>query len=298
MASSKKFPGARLDLHDAAPEVIPVASSGGGEAPLSQFVEDAGNPRHAYDSAQFEALVESVRRHGVITAVTAYPREDGTLQLVTGHRRLRAAKVLGLSTLRWTLAAEAQRNIYVQFEENARRDDIEPRDKAQKIKDLIDAGSTRKDIGAQIGVDAAGMTHLLGLLELPPFLKSLYDRGVCRQPKYLYDLRKLHEKHPTLVEGRCRRAEAITGAFIAELICAANETGGAAGSKHRPRAEPVRRTSRLASQTAATPINECRMVYEGRVARIRRAVVVFDDGTEREFAGADLQQLLWPAAAD
>ena len=46
-----------------------------------------------------EQMVASVKANGIIEPITATALADGRYQIVTGHRRYRAAKLAGLSQL-------------------------------------------------------------------------------------------------------------------------------------------------------------------------------------------------------
>jgi hypothetical protein len=133
---------------------------------------------------------------------------------------------------------------------------------------------------------------------LPSFLKDLYNDGACRQPKYLYDLRKLHEKKPTLVERRCAGTESINHTFMESLAAAVN----ASGTEHAPQKQDskgkVERCGRTTATVAVGPGRTRRFSYQGRAGRILKIVAQFEDGAECEIEGDALDQCVWAAADD
>jgi ParB/RepB/Spo0J family partition protein len=303
MAARHSFTGADISL-DAPPRfdlgaVVedPPAPANSGESPLTEFEEDPRNPRTDYVGADFEKLVESIRQLGVIVPVTVVRQDNGILRLVTGHRRFRAAKAAGLTHLKWVLAGETQTSLAAQFHENFIRADIEPMDKAKTISELIESGVTRRDVAGILGVDASVVTHLMALMKLPSFLQLLYDTGKCRQPKYLYDLRRLYEADPAGVERHCNEADVVDNKVLQELIAVCDAASQSASLKANGKGK-----THLAKKGKQPPsgqsVSHVQFSYLGEPVTVLRIVAKLGDGKERELKGADLRKLVWAAAAD
>jgi ParB family chromosome partitioning protein len=65
--------------------------------PLAKIKTRHGfNPRTEFADDRMAELVESVKRHGIITPLTLAPDGDGGFVVVAGERRLRAAKAAKL----------------------------------------------------------------------------------------------------------------------------------------------------------------------------------------------------------
>lgn len=76
----------------------PKAAPGHAErAPLSSFGEDPDNPRFESMPAEFAALVENVRKHGILQPVVVRRLDNGHLRIRFGARRFRAAVQLKLA---------------------------------------------------------------------------------------------------------------------------------------------------------------------------------------------------------
>ena len=65
---------------------------------IDLIVEDPQNERKTFNN--MEGLVDTVKAMGVIEPLTVTQFDDGKYMIVTGHRRLRAAKIAGLKQLR------------------------------------------------------------------------------------------------------------------------------------------------------------------------------------------------------
>ena len=57
------------------------------------------HPFSIRDDDAMQQTVESVRAYGVLVPAIARPLEDGSYELISGHRRKRACELAGLSTM-------------------------------------------------------------------------------------------------------------------------------------------------------------------------------------------------------
>ena len=56
-------------------------------------------PFQPYTPAMLEDLAENIRRNGIIQPITVRPRPNGRFQIIAGHNRVTAAKIVGLPTV-------------------------------------------------------------------------------------------------------------------------------------------------------------------------------------------------------
>lgn len=262
-------------------------------AELERFVEDPNNPRTEFDPVAFKAFVDDVREHGVLQPVVVVPLEDGKLMIRWGVRRLRAAREIGLTTLPYVLQTdERQRGDFAQVSENEQREALTPMDLARFVERMVAKGMAKKDIATRLHKHAADITHLLSLATAPGFILELYTSGRCRQPEYLYELRKLWEKDASFVEKRCAREEVITHSVIEDLR-KSSEDAIPRTAKSRARKRIVHRL-----ENTSHAVSHCALVYQGSSCRIVRGlmVVIGEDGVERAIAGDALAELVLSAA--
>lgn len=85
-------------------------------------------------------MVESVREYGILTPVTLRYKEDGRYELISGHRRKRAAELAGLKTLP-SIIRDMTRDeaIIAMVDANLQRERILPSEKAYSYKMKLDA---------------------------------------------------------------------------------------------------------------------------------------------------------------
>ena len=67
--------------------------------PLSKLKAFKDHPFKVRDDAAMQQAVESVREYGVLVPAIARPLEDGTYELISGHRRKHACELAGLDTM-------------------------------------------------------------------------------------------------------------------------------------------------------------------------------------------------------
>ena len=67
--------------------------------PLSKLKAFKDHPFRVSEDAAMQQAVESVREYGVLVPAIARPLEDGTYELISGHRRKHACELAGLDTI-------------------------------------------------------------------------------------------------------------------------------------------------------------------------------------------------------
>ena len=69
------------------------------DIPLVDLQPFPDHPFGVRDDEAMKEAVESVRAYRVLVPAIARPREDGSYELISGHRRKRACELAGLSTM-------------------------------------------------------------------------------------------------------------------------------------------------------------------------------------------------------
>jgi ParB/RepB/Spo0J family partition protein len=135
---------------------------------IERLLEDPDNERKIFRN--MDDLVESVRRHGIIEPITVTP--DGEhYRIVTGHRRFRAAKAVGLSEIE-VLVREPDDKITRRFKSlisNIQRENIGAVELAETLRTLLEeqAVPTQQELARQIGKREQWVSEMLRILDLP-----------------------------------------------------------------------------------------------------------------------------------
>ncbi len=81
---------------------LPVAGDLIGEGivvPLDELHTFSQHPFKVVHDEAMQALVESIRRNGVLNRIIVRPRKEGGFEIIAGHRRVEACRILGLEVI-------------------------------------------------------------------------------------------------------------------------------------------------------------------------------------------------------
>ncbi len=137
------------------------------EIPLDEIAPNPRQPRERFDDAALQDLAASIRAVGVLQPVVVR-RLGAGYQLVMGERRVRAARLAGLrmipAVVRDTAEESMLRDALI---ENIQRQDLNPIEESQALRQLIDQFSiTHEDLAERVGRSRASVTNALRLLTL------------------------------------------------------------------------------------------------------------------------------------
>ena len=200
------------------PVTLEIATAAPLMLAVSLVDEDVNNPRTKFDPTALAELAEDIKVRGILQPLVVRPAVGERYTLCFGARRLRAAKLAGLTEIPYHIAQDKrQLDSYAQVAENHQREGLTPSEYASFIAGRLAAGERKKDIAAKLQISASALTYYAALNDAPPFLMEIYHARKCTTPEYLYRLRNLHNKHPQDVEQRTADALEITRAWLDEL---------------------------------------------------------------------------------
>ena len=121
------------------------------------------NPFEVRDDEEMKSLIESIREYGILTPliVSRQGRRGDMIQLVSGHRRLHAAKELGLQVVPVSYVTMTPAEIEIAVvDSNLQREHILPSEKAKAYKMKLDAikhqGKTSVPMAQKLSVEVVG----------------------------------------------------------------------------------------------------------------------------------------------
>lgn len=121
------------------------------------------NPFEVRDDEEMKSLIESIREYGILTPliVSRQGRRGDVIQLVSGHRRLYAAKELGLQVVPVSYVTMTPAEIEIAVvDSNLQREHILPSEKAKAYKMKLDAikhqGKTSVPMAQKLSVEVVG----------------------------------------------------------------------------------------------------------------------------------------------
>jgi ParB family chromosome partitioning protein len=148
------------------------------EIPISQISANPHQPRKQMDEASVAELAASIQSTGLIQPIVVRP-VDGAYQLIAGERRWRAARIAGLEKIPALVRdVDSFTQALMALVENIQRRDLNPIERAQAYRELIDQmGLTQAELAGRLGEDRSSIANLLRLLELAEPVKAMVSDG-------------------------------------------------------------------------------------------------------------------------
>ena len=178
--------GALIESQETTPRKVEVPkaarlNSGVAEVKIEDIDANPYQPRTIFDEEALNELAGSIKEIGIIQPVTLREKEQGKYQLISGERRLRAAKIAGLKKLpAYIRKADDQNMLEMALVENIQREDLDAIEVAISYQRLIDECElTQETLSQRVGKKRATVTNYLRLLKLPADIQlGIKDRKI------------------------------------------------------------------------------------------------------------------------
>ena len=147
--------------------------------PVDAISPNPDQPRRVFPQHELEELAASIRALGLLQPLTVRRGEQGW-ELVAGERRLRAAKLAGLTEVPClSLQIDSQRSSLLALVENLQRKDLDFWEEALALDRLISTYHlSQEEAARRIGKSQSAVANKLRLLKLDPeALALLRERG-------------------------------------------------------------------------------------------------------------------------
>lgn len=126
-------------------------------------------PRSNFDEQSLEELAASIKKLGIVQPLTVREAGQGRYQLIAGERRLRAAKLAGLTLVpAYVRTADDQAMLELALVENIQREDLDAIEVAISFQRLIEeCRLTQEKLSERVGKQRSTVANYLRLLRLP-----------------------------------------------------------------------------------------------------------------------------------
>jgi len=166
---------------------------------LERIKPNPFQPRREFDEGALSELAESIREYGVLQPIVVTRKEIGVAgpdsavtgvalaveyELLAGERRLRAARLAGLSQIPVIIRGDSTDKMKLELAlvENLQREDLNPIDKALAFKQLIDQfGLKQAEVAEKIGKSREVVANTLRLLNLPQEIQLAVAKGAITE---------------------------------------------------------------------------------------------------------------------
>lgn len=148
--------------------------------PIDSIKANPYQPRKEFDIKELNELAESIRMKGIIQAITLRKADDGTYELISGERRLRASRIAGLEKIpAFVIDVNTKEDLLeLALIENIQRQDLNALEVAEAYQKLInECRLTQEQVAEKVSKSRSTVTNTLRLLNLPEEIKESIRKG-------------------------------------------------------------------------------------------------------------------------
>ena len=140
-------------------------------ADLKPFKNQA---RKTFNEEDIKELAATIKEHGIRQPLTILKTVSGHFEVVSGERRLRAAKSIGIEKVPCIIIDSEEKAEEIALIENIQRSDLHPIEFGEAIKSLLDKGQwgDLSKLAGKLGKDQSTLSHHLSYSKLPDSIKT------------------------------------------------------------------------------------------------------------------------------
>ena len=144
------------------------------DLPIGKISNNPFQPRTHFNEESIKELSTSIKQLGVIQPITVRKIKGNKYQLVSGERRLRASKLVGLKTIpSYVRLADDKESLEMALVENIQRQDLDPIEIGLSYQRLIDEIKLTQDqLSERVGKKRSTIANYMRLLKLDPIIQT------------------------------------------------------------------------------------------------------------------------------
>jgi len=144
------------------------------EIAIEEIRPNPYQPRKEFDQTALNELADSIRTHGIFTPLLVRKSVSG-YDLITGERRLRAAKIAGLKVVpAISVDFTEEQMMEIAILENVQREDLNAIEEAAAYDSLVKKlGYTQEKLAERVGKSREYCANIMRLLKLPSEVQKL-----------------------------------------------------------------------------------------------------------------------------
>lgn len=194
--------------------------------PVELIYPSPVQPRKHFAQDSLAQLADSISQYGVLNPLTVR-RRSGRYELVAGERRLRAAKLAGLTEVPCIVVdVNMEESSLLALVENLQRRDLDFVEEAEGIFQLIKLfGMSQEEAARRLGKSQSAVANKLRLLKLPPdILDTLRSEDMTeRHGRALLRLKTPQEQRQALMTMASQHINVAAAEEYVEAIMTAPE---------------------------------------------------------------------------
>ena len=171
--------------------------------PQTMIVPNPNQPRKRFDYDELENLAQSIREIGILQPITVRKREDKKYELVSGERRLRAARLVGMVKIpSIVINIDDKNSAMFSIIENLQRQSLNFFEEAEAIEKLVgEYAMSREEVAQKLGLAPSTVSNKLRILRLPEEMRFELARA---------GLTESHARALLMLEDDNQRARALS----------------------------------------------------------------------------------------
>ena len=155
--------------------------------------------RTSFDDEELASLSETIEKHGIRQPLTVskVPDELGKYYVVSGERRLRAAKLINLKKVPCIILSDSDNTDEIALIENLQRKDLHPLEVAKALSEVLshDSTITQTELAKGVGLSKVYVSEYLQYLTLPLSIQEILLKRNIFQRVVLRRLLKCNNEH-------------------------------------------------------------------------------------------------------
>ena len=146
---------------------------------LEKLKANPSQPRKDFGETELEELADSIKEQGIIQPIIAEDSGDGSYTIIAGERRMRAARLAGLTEVPVILRKYSdKKRMIVSLIENIQRANLNPIEEASAYRQLMELeGFSQDEVAARVGKNRATVANALRLLKLPAQMQESISKN-------------------------------------------------------------------------------------------------------------------------
>jgi len=147
--------------------------------PVDDIEANPKQPRRDFDEQSLQELANSIKLHDIIQPITVTKLATGKFRLISGERRLRAAKLAGIIDIpAYVRQANDAELLELALLENLQREDLNAMEVSLSYKRMMEElDYTQEQVAERMGKDRSTVANFIRLLKLPPDIQLAVRNG-------------------------------------------------------------------------------------------------------------------------
>ena len=185
--------------------------------PQSEILPNPNQPRKRFNYDELEGLAQSIRSNGILQPLLVRINEDGKYELIAGERRLRAARLVGITKVPCIVndISESDSAVFAIIE-NLQRQNLDFFEEAEALAILVsDYRMSQDELCKKLGKAQSTLSNKLRLLKLSDEMRYKISRA---------GLSERHARALLSLEDEVQRARALSIIIDRHLTVNESET--------------------------------------------------------------------------